>query len=195
LAERVAEALAGGGRLIYVGAGTSGRLGLLDAAECPPTFGTEPWQVQAIIAGGTPAILKAVEDAEDDAKAGARAVLALKPTATDVVCGISASAQTRFVIGALAAARKAGSHTVLICCNPKARRSLADQLLVANTGAELVAGSTRLKAGTATKLILNSISTAAMVRLGRVVAGQMVQLQPLNRKLRKRAARIRRGLK
>lgn len=190
-ASAVAQALERGGRLLYVGAGTSGRLGALDAAECPPTFGTQPEQVQAVIAGGPEALTRAVEGAEDDREAGARALEALEVGPHDVVCGISASGQTRFVHGALEHATSRGAHTLLVTCNPAVRRlRLAQRLIVLNTGAELVAGSTRLKAGTATKLVLNALTTAAMVALGRVQDGLMVNVKPTNRKLKARAARI-----
>ena len=186
-----AEALRAGGRLVYVGAGTSGRLGVLDAAEVPPTFGTEPWQVVGIIAGGRAALTRSVEGAEDDAKAGARSVRALRVGPKDLVCGISASGSTPFVLGALAQARRSKSTTALVCCNPGPRASrLADLLVAPRTGPELIAGSTRLKAGTATKLILNAISSAAMVSLGRVYRGRMVDLAPANRKLTARARAI-----
>ncbi len=190
-ARLIAEALRGGGRLLYVGAGTSGRLGTLDAAECPPTFGTDPRQVQAVIAGGRKALTRAVEGAEDDSDEGARAMAARRVSDKDVVCGISASATTPFVLGALEAARRRGAPTVLVCCNPKAKGSgAADVIIAPHTGAELIAGSTRLKAGTATKLILNALSTAAMVSLGKVFRGRMVDVKPLNRKLRARAERM-----
>jgi N-acetylmuramic acid 6-phosphate etherase len=191
IADEVARTLAQGGRLIYVGAGTSGRLGVLDAAECPPTFGTEPWQVQAVLAGGPLALLRAVEGAEDNPRSGAAALKALRVGPKDIVCGISASASTPFVLGALEAARARKCRTVLVTCNPRAPRSAAHVVLLADTGPELIEGSTRLKAGTATKLILNALSTAAMVRLGRIHAGRMVKLLPINKKLRARAARIR----
>ena len=188
---RVAEALASGGRLIYVGAGTSGRLGVLDASECSPTFGAAPRQVQAIIAGGPRALTRAVEGSEDDAKAGARALARLRPVARDVVCGVTASASTPFVRGALAEAVRAGASTLLVCCNPPgAWAARVDQVVHLETGAELIAGSTRLKAGTATKLALNALTTGAFVLLGKVYRGRMVDLQPTNAKLRARAVRM-----
>jgi N-acetylmuramic acid 6-phosphate etherase len=180
----------GGGRLIYAGAGTSGRLGVLDASECPPTFGASPQQVQAVIAGGRRAMTHAVEGAEDDAEAGAASVARLRAGPEDVVCGISASARTPFVLGALEEARRRGARTVLVCCNPPGPRVEADHVLLAETGPELVAGSTRLKAGTATKLILNALTTAAFVALGKVYRGRMVDVRPTNEKLRERAARM-----
>ncbi|MET0405808.1 MAG: N-acetylmuramic acid 6-phosphate etherase [Cystobacter sp.] len=190
VAREVAEALAAGGRLIYVGAGTSGRLGVLDASECPPTFGSAPRQVQAVIAGGRRAMTRAVEGAEDDAEAGARSVRRLRVGERDVVCGISASARAPFVRGALEEARRGGARTVLVCCNAPAPGLEVDRVLLARTGPELVAGSTRLKAGTATKLMLNALSTTAFVLLGKVYRGRMVDLRPGNTKLRARAARM-----
>jgi len=187
----IASALGRGGRLFYVGAGTSGRLGTLDAAECPPTFGTKPRQVQAVIAGGRRALTRAVEGAEDDTRAGARALRLKRLGAKDVVCGISASATTPFVLGALEHARRRGAKTILVCCNPEARSApVADVVIAPDTGPELIAGSTRLKAGTATKLVLNALSTAAMVALGKVFRGRMVDVNPLNQKLRVRAERM-----
>lgn len=189
-ARAVADALRAGGRLLYVGAGTSGRLGVLDASECPPTFGTDPSEVQAVIAGGRQALTRAVEGAEDDKAAGAAAVRRFRASPRDVVCGISASATTPYVLGALAEARRRGARTVLVCCNPPGPRTRVDILILAPTGAELVAGSTRLKAGTATKLILNAITTAAFVSLGKVYRGRMVDVRPANEKLRARAVRM-----
>ena len=186
----VADALRAGGRLLYVGAGTSGRLGVLDASECPPTFGASPHQVQAVIAGGRRAMTHAVEGAEDDVQAGAASVAGLRASPQDVVCGISASARTPFVLGALEEARRRGARTVLVCCNPPGPRVKVDHVLLAETGPELVAGSTRLKAGTATKLILNALTTAAFVGLGKVYRGRMVDVRPTNAKLRERAARM-----
>ena len=173
-ARAVAEALRAGGRLLYVGAGTSGRLGVLDASECPPTFGTAPSQVQAAIAGGRRALTSAVEGAEDDKAAGAEAVRRFRASPRDVVCGISASASTPYVLGALAEARRRRARTMLVCCNPPRPRTRVDWVILAPTGPELVAGSTRLKAGTATKLILNAITTAAFISLGTVYRGRMV---------------------
>ncbi len=188
-AERAAQALLSGGRLIYVGAGTSGRLGALDAAECPPTFGVPESWVQAVIAGGPRALTRAVEGAEDRAADGKQAIAALKVGAKDLVCGISASGRARFVVAALAEARRRKAATVFVTCNPAAIAA-ADVRIVLDTGAELIAGSTRLKAGTATKLTLNAISTAAMVRLGRVERGRMAALKATNAKLAERAERI-----
>ena len=189
-ARAVADALRAGGRLLYVGAGTSGRLGVLDASECPPTFGSPPSQVQAVIAGGRRALTRAVEGAEDDTAAGAQAVRRFRAGPQDVVCGISASASTPYVLGALAEARRRKARTVLVCCNPPEPRTRVDILILAVTGPELVAGSTRLKAGTATKLILNAITTAAFVSLGKVYRGRMVDVRPANAKLQARAVRM-----
>jgi N-acetylmuramic acid 6-phosphate etherase len=189
-ARAVADALRAGGRLLYVGAGTSGRLGVLDASECPPTFGSPPSQVQAVIAGGRRALTRAVEGAEDDKAAGAQAVRRFRAGSRDVVCGISASASTPYVLGALAEARRRGTRTVLVCCNPPGPRTRVDILILAVTGPEVVAGSTRLKAGTATKLILNAITTAAFVSLGKVYRGRMVDVRPANAKLQARAVRM-----
>jgi len=189
-ARAVADALRAGGRLLYVGAGTSGRLGVLDASECPPTFGVPPSQVRAAIAGGRRALTHAVEGAEDDLDAGATAVRAFRAGPKDVVCGISASASTPYVLGALREAKRRGARTVLVCCNAPGPQEDADTVVLARTGPELVAGSTRLKAGTATKLILNAITTSAFVSLGKVYRGRMVDMRPANAKLRTRAARM-----
>lgn len=187
LADALVMTIRSGGRLYYVGAGTSGRLGALDAAEWPPTFGTEPSLATAIIAGGPKALRSAIEEIEAKAEAGARAVA--RVGVRDLVIGITASGTTPFVLGALAEARRRRATTALVTCNPGAKAKV-DHRVTADTGAELVAGSTRLKAGTATKLILNAVSTAAMIRLGRVKRGRMAFLQPLNPKLRARARRI-----
>jgi N-acetylmuramic acid 6-phosphate etherase len=190
----VADALAAGGRLIYVGAGTSGRLGALDAAECPPTFGISPTRVLAVIAGGPRALRRAVEGAEDDVIAGGRAMAAERVGRDDVVIGISASGTTPFVRAALREGARRRARVALLTCNRAAARAGSplklDHLVVLDTGPELVAGSTRLKGGTATKMALNLISTAAMVRLGRVYRGRMVSLRPTNEKLRRRARRM-----
>jgi N-acetylmuramic acid 6-phosphate etherase len=186
----VTRALSSGGRLFFVGAGTSGRLGVLEAAECPPTFGTPPRLVQAIMAGGRGSVFRSREGAEDDEAAGARAVRArVRPG--DVVVGVSASGMTPFVRAALAAAAARRARTVLVTCNPSVARSArAEVLIVAAPGPEVVAGSTRLKAGTATKLVLNTLTTASMARLGKVYGNRMVDLQPRSRKLRERALRL-----
>jgi N-acetylmuramic acid 6-phosphate etherase len=190
-AEVVAGALREGGRLHYVGAGTSGRLAALDAAELPPTFGTSPSLVVAVVAGGPRALQRAVEGAEDDRRAGARAMRTLRVGPRDVVCGITASGTTPFVRSALAAARERGARTLLVSCNPGAWTPEVSELaILPDTGPELIAGSTRLKAGTATKLVLNALSTAAMVAQGKVYRGRMVDVQVTNAKLRARALRM-----
>lgn len=188
----VARALGNGGRLIYVGAGTSGRLAALDAAECPPTFGTRPSQVVAVVAGGSPALRRAVEGAEDRAKEARQALLALRVSPRDVVVGIAASGVTPFALSALDVARARGAATVLVTCARAAARKLCtvDVLVSLDVGPEVLAGSTRLKAGTATKLTLNAISTAAMVALGRCYGPRMVDLVASSTKLRARARRI-----
>jgi N-acetylmuramic acid 6-phosphate etherase len=190
--ELVSLALGAKGRLFYVGAGTSGRLGVLDASEIPPTFGAPPELVQAIMAGGATALQRAVEGAEDQPQAGALAVFERGVRTGDVVCGITASGRTPFVLGALARARALGARTILLTCNP-ARATAGEKWDVEidlPTGAEIVTGSTRLKAGTATKVALNILSTAAMVRLGRVRGNRMIDLGISNEKLRDRGTRI-----
>ena len=186
-----------GGRLFYVGAGTSGRLGVLDASECPPTFRTPPERVQGIIAGGQRALWEAVEGAEDDTGAGARAIQFRGVSRKDVVVGIAASGRTPFVWGALCEAGRRGATTVLLCFNPSLkipRRHRPDLILAPDVGPEILTGSTRLKSGTATKLILNIFTTLAMVRTGKVISNLMVDLNPSNVKLRDRAVRIVREL-
>jgi N-acetylmuramic acid 6-phosphate etherase len=186
----IADALGRGGRLVFVGAGTSGRLGVLEAAECPPTFGTPPRMVQAIMAGGRASVFRSREGAEDDERAATRAVRA-RVRAGDVVVGVSASGVTPFVRAALAAARARGAATVLVSCNPKPGiRAAADVVIAPAPGPEVLAGSTRLKAGTATKLVLNTLTTASMARLGKIFANRMVDLQPRSRKLQERALRL-----
>jgi N-acetylmuramic acid 6-phosphate etherase len=189
----IIRSLKRGGRLFYVGAGTSGRLGVLDASECPPTFRTPPDMVQAIIAGGQRAIWQAVEGAEDDRNAGARAVRFRGVTNKDVVIGIAASGRTPYVWGALQEARDLGAATGLVCFNPHVIEESAanvDVIIAPGIGPEILTGSTRLKAGTATKLILNIFTTLAMVQLGKVMSNLMVDLNPSNVKLRDRAIRI-----
>jgi N-acetylmuramic acid 6-phosphate etherase len=189
--DRIAERMRAGGRLIYVGAGTSGRLGVLDAAECPPTFGTRPEQVLALIAGGPRAITEAVEGAEDDAEAGARDVAAVQVNEHDSLVGIAASGRTPYVLGALQAARQLGALTISLANNrPSPVEALADIALATLTGPEVITGSTRLKAGTAQKLTLNTLSTGVMVRLGKTYGNLMVDVQPTNAKLRERARQI-----
>jgi N-acetylmuramic acid 6-phosphate etherase len=189
--EAVTKAFASGGRLIYCGAGTSGRLGVLDASECPPTFRTPASLVQGIMAGGHQALWSAVEGAEDDETAGVQAVAARAVTAQDVVIGISASGHAPFIWGCLAEARRRGAKTVLVACNPAYRdHPLLDCAILPDTGPEVLTGSTRLKAGTATKLVLNLITTLALARSGKVMSNLMIDLNPSNTKLRDRATRI-----
>jgi len=189
--DAIADALQRGGRLIYVGAGTSGRLAALDAAECPPTFGVAPEMVVALIAGGRRALTGAVEGAEDDAAAGARDLRRVRCSKRDVVVGLTASGRTPYVLGALGYARHVGARTIAVTCNRGTPVSRAAEIaIVAQTGPEAIAGSTRLKAGTAQKLILNMLSTAAMIRLGRVYDNWMAGVAQTNRKLRARALGI-----
>lgn len=184
LVDATVERMRQGGRLFYVGAGTSGRLGMLDAAECPPTFGTPPEQVQAILAGGSTAFLKAVEHAEDDPQAGANELTARGFGANDVVVGISASGRTPFVLGALRYGAQVGGVTGSVFCNPGSPLSLEAQFpILLEVGPEVLSGSTRLKAGTATKMALNMLTTATMVRLGKVLGNSMVDLTPTCEKL------------
>ncbi len=193
LIRRTSRALSEGGRLFYVGAGTSGRLGVLDASECPPTFRTPPDWIQGIMAGGSKALYSAVEGAEDDSAAGAAALIGRGIGPKDVVLGIAASGRTPFVWGALHEARRHKAYTALLCFNPFLTRlpgGPPDLLLALNTGPELLTGSTRLKAGTATKLVLNILTTLSMVRLGKVMENLMIDLNPSNVKLRDRAVRI-----
>jgi N-acetylmuramic acid 6-phosphate etherase len=185
-----AASLAGGGRLHYFGAGTSGRLAVLDAAELRPTFGVEPDRVVAHLAGGPPALIKSSEDAEDDVEAGAK-VAAAVVRACDVAIGVTASGRTPYVEGALRAARDAGARTVLISANPRAPLAMfADVHIGIDTGPEAIAGSTRMKAGTAQKLVLNALSTAVMVRLGHTYSNLMTDLVAGNQKLRGRQIRM-----
>jgi N-acetylmuramic acid 6-phosphate etherase len=186
----IVDALGRGGRLVFVGAGTSGRLGVLEAAECPPTFNTPRALVQAVMAGGRGSVFRSREGAEDDAR---DAVRRLRATARrgDVVVGVSASGVTPFVRAALGEARKRGCRTVLVACNASpALRGAADVVIAPSPGPEVLAGSTRLKAGTATKLVLNTLTTASMACLGKVYGNRMVDLQPRSRKLRERAIRL-----
>lgn len=179
------------GRLFYAGAGTSGRLGTLDASEIPPTFGEPPDRVQAIIAGGARALYSSVEGAEDDEIQGARSIVERGVTSKDVVCGITASGRTPFVISALNQAKTIGAKTILLTCNPARNRSIKFDIEIdLPTGPELLTGSTRLKAGTATKVALNIISTCSLMRLGKIQSNWMIGLNPSNSKLRDRAVRI-----
>jgi len=193
-AEVVSRVLKKGGRLIYVGAGTSGRLGVLDASEMPPTFHSPPEQVQAILAGGPEAIFRAQEGAEDDADAGARSVVERGIGKKDVLVGLTASGRTPFVHGALSQGRKAGASTILVTAHPKWKPELGgirpDVVVRLDVGPELIAGSTRLKAGTVTKMVCNILSSVAMIRLGRVYDNLMVHVVPSNEKLKARAIRL-----
>ncbi len=189
--DKIAEALRWGGRLIYVGAGTSGRLGVLDAAECPPTFSVTRGTVTAAIAGGHKALTQAVEGAEDSAESGYRTLRKMRCSSRDVVVGLSASGTTPYVLGALDCARRHRATSVAVTCDPDSllARS-ADIAIVPRVGPEVIAGSTRLKAGTAQKLVLNMLSTAAMVRLGYVYDNWMINLARVSRKLERRALTI-----
>lgn len=188
--DAVAARLAGGGRLFYVGAGTSARIAALDAAELPPTYGTEPSLVQVIVAGGERALLHAVEGAEDDEEAGRCEVLE-RVRAGDALVGIAASGTTPFTVAAVEEARQLGALTIAVTARPSSPlAAAAEHAIVPRTGAEVVMGSTRMKAGTAQKLVLNALSTAVMVRLGRVHSNLMVEMPATNAKLRARAARM-----
>ena len=188
----VEAAFRSGGRLLYVGAGTSGRLGVLDASECPPTFGTDPAMVVGLIAGGDHALRNPIEGAEDDPEAGAELMTTHAVTSRDVVVGIAASGTTPFVRGALARARTLGAVTALIACSepPDVMRREADHLILPIVGPEILTGSTRLKAGTATKLVCNMLTTGAMIRIGKSYGNLMVDLRATNVKLQDRAERI-----
>ncbi|MFO8013666.1 MAG: N-acetylmuramic acid 6-phosphate etherase [Phycisphaerae bacterium] len=187
----IVERFRRGGRLIYVGAGTSGRLGVLDASECPPTFGVPPTMVQGIIAGGRRALVRSAEGLEDVADDGARALDAKRVAEKDVVVGVAACGLTPFVRGAVDRARAVGAATVFVTCSPEVRRQVeADVVICPVVGPEVVTGSTRMKAGTATKLVLNTLTTASMIRLGKVYDNLMVDLKATNAKLQDRAERI-----
>jgi N-acetylmuramic acid 6-phosphate etherase len=190
--ELAEAAFRGGGRLLYVGAGTSGRLGVLDAAECPPTFGTPPEMVVGIIAGGATALVRSVEGAEDDVNAGLAVMDERRVSAADLVVGIAASGTTPYVRAALSRAQALGARTALVTCAepPAVLRETCDVCAVLRVGPEVVTGSTRMKAGTATKLALNTITTGAMIRLGKVYGNLMVDLRAWNDKLVDRSERI-----
>lgn len=189
--DAIVSAVRRGGRIFYIGAGTSGRLGVLDASECPPTFGVSPDLVQGIIAGGEPALARASEASEDDASAGQSDLRKSGFLVGDVLIGIAASGRTPYVMGAVEHARGIGALTVGISCASRSNLSQAAEIAIeVVTGPEVIAGSTRMKAGTATKLVLNMISTAVMIRLGLVYSNLMVNVQPTNEKLRDRAIRI-----
>ncbi|MEV4016302.1 N-acetylmuramic acid 6-phosphate etherase [Nonomuraea angiospora] len=189
--DAISARMAEGGRLLYVGAGTSGRLAVLDASECPPTFGTDPSLVQGVIAGGPDALTRSVEGAEDDAEAGAAALKDLEVGPLDSVVGVSASGRAPFVLGALAEAASRGALTVGLSCNDGAPLSAAaEHAIEVVVGPEVVTGSTRLKAGTAQKLVLNMISTISMVKLGRTYGNKMIEMSAMNNKLAGRALRM-----
>lgn len=189
--DRIVGAIRKSGRLFYIGAGTSGRLGVLDAAECPPTFHVPAELVQGIIAGGEAALARATEANEDDPEAGKRDLLGRGFTRSDVLAGIAASGRTPYVLGAVRAARALGALTIGISCTPESELARAVEIAITPlVGPEVIAGSTRMKAGTATKLVLNMISTALMIRLGYVYGNLMVNVEPKNSKLEDRARRI-----
>ncbi len=192
----VVKAFRAGGRLIYVGAGTSGRMGILDASECPPTFGTESRMVQGVIAGGRKAVFRSQEGAEDSGQAGERDMAKLKVGKRDVVCGIAASIRTPYVVAAVRRARKLGARTIYVTTNPRSAflsptfrdlRKHVDVAICPDVGPEIIMGSTRMKSGTAQKMVLNMITTAAMIRIGKVYGNMMVDLAMKSRKLRERA--------
>ncbi len=187
----ITQALRKGGRIIFVGAGTSGRLGVLESAEMPPTFGTSPDLVIGIMAGGKSAILRAKEGVEDNYEEGARAITRLRPNKKDVVIGVSASGMTQFVRGTLTRARRAGSKIIFVTCDPRTElQTFVDLTIAPAVGPEVIAGSTRLKAGTATKMVLNMLTTASMIRIGKTYGNLMVDVQMGSLKLRDRARRI-----
>jgi N-acetylmuramic acid 6-phosphate etherase len=195
----VVEALKQGGRLIYVGAGTSGRLGVLDAVECPPTFGTDEKMIQGIIAGGERAMFRAQEGAEDKEENGARNIDDKNVTQADVICGIAASLRTPYVVGAVKRAKQCGARTIYLTTNPRStleRPEFADLVasldvaICPEVGPEVIMGSTRMKSGTAQKLVLNMITTTAMIRMGKVYENMMIDLQMTNEKLKERAKRV-----
>lgn len=189
--DAITQAFANGGRLVYMGAGTSGRLGILDASECPPTYGTHPDMVIGLIAGGHQAILKAVENAEDDAQMGQDDLKALHLTKHDVVVGIAASGRTPYVLGGLEYAKSIGATTASIACNPEcAMAKAADIAILPIVGAEVVTGSSRMKAGTAQKLVLNMLTTGAMIRSGKIFGNLMVDVEATNAKLIQRQTNI-----
>ncbi|HYM22863.1 MAG TPA: N-acetylmuramic acid 6-phosphate etherase [Vicinamibacterales bacterium] len=189
--EIITQALRKRGRIVFVGAGTSGRLGVLESAEMPPTFGTDAALVQAIMAGGQDAVYKAREGVEDNYEEGVRAVNRMRPTRHDVVIGVSASGMTQFVRGGLTRARKAGSKIIFVTCDPRTElQTFVDLTIALAVGPEVIAGSTRLKAGTATKMVLNMLTTAAMIRIGKTYGNLMVDVQMGSEKLKDRARRI-----
>ncbi|MSO83700.1 MAG: N-acetylmuramic acid 6-phosphate etherase [Acidobacteria bacterium] len=189
--EMLATTLRKGGRIVFVGAGTSGRLGILESAEMPPTFSTDPSLVQAIMAGGHRATFAATEGVDDNYEEGARAITRLRPSKKDIVIGVSASGMTQFVRGALTRARKAGARIIFVTCDPDTElQTFVDLTIAPGVGAEVIAGSTRLKAGTATKLVLNMLTTGAMVQIGKTYGNLMVDVKTGSDKLKDRARRI-----
>jgi len=189
--EMIASALRKGGRIIFIGAGTSGRLGVLESAEMPPTFSTDPALVQAIMAGGQRATFAAKEGVEDDYEEGARSITRMRPTKKDILVGVSASGMTQFVRGALTRARKAGARIIFVTCDPATElQTFVDLTIAPAVGAEVIAGSTRLKAGTATKMVLNMLTTGAMIGIGKTYGNLMVDVQTGSEKLKDRARRI-----
>jgi N-acetylmuramic acid 6-phosphate etherase len=188
----IVDALKYGGRLLYFGAGTSGRLGVLDAVECPPTFGTPHDLIEGFIAGGKDAMFRAQEGAEDYEENGAKDILAANVTSKDVVCGIAASRRTPYVIGAVKEAKKLGAATLYITCNPREEFDISevDVAICPFVGPEVIMGSTRMKSGTAQKLVLNMLTTASMIRLGKVYENMMIDLQMTNKKLEERSKRV-----
>lgn len=190
--EIIVDALKNGGRLLYFGAGTSGRLGVIDAAECPPTFGTHSDLIQGFIAGGKEAMFRAQEGAEDFEENGAEDVLKANVTYKDVVCGIAASRRTPYVIGAVKKAKELGAKTLYVTCNPRSTFDIqeVDIAICPDVGPEVIMGSTRMKSGTAQKLVLNMLTTASMIRLGKVYENMMIDLQMTNKKLVERSKRI-----
>lgn len=193
--ETVTERVQAGGRLIYIGAGTSGRLGVLDASECPPTFNTPPALVVGLIAGGHRALTNAIEGAEDNRQAGEEDLRGVELDAKDVVCGIATSGRTPYVLGGLAYARSLGAATLGVTCNEVSELSeVCDVLIAPVVGPEILSGSTRLKAGTATKMVLNMISTGTMIRIGKTYGNWMVDLRATNVKLKDRSIRIVSGI-
>jgi N-acetylmuramic acid 6-phosphate etherase len=189
--EIISQALRKGGRIVFVGAGTSGRLGVLESAEMPPTFGTSADLVLAIMAGGKNAFLRAKEGVEDNYEEGARSIMRLHPGKKDVVIGVSASGMTQFVRGALTRSRRAGSKIIFVTCDPRTElQTFVDLTIAPAVGPEVIAGSTRLKAGTATKMVLNMLTTASMIRIGKTYGNLMVDVQMGSEKLKDRARRI-----
>lgn len=188
--EILVHAFKHGGRLIYVGAGTSGRLGVLDASECPPTFGTDPQMIQGIIAGGYAALIQAQEGAEDKKEQGAIDLMNLNFTSNDVACGIAASRRTPYVVGAIEKAREIGAKTIYITCTPREEMNLpVDVAICPVVGPEVIMGSTRMKSGTAQKLVLNMLTTTSMIRMGKVYGNMMVDLMMTSKKLEERSKR------